>query len=151
MLTNLVIASVLLFGCSSSIAETRRPMKSDVLFEIEQRTKADVELTEYEFQLEADGTWTYVETMKQAIQKRGAGKLSPQQLATVRDQLARAEWKVTTLDMTCMAYAAQFKQYIVDGAPVWKEEMCSGESLDAKSADRLARVMAIVTPLIATK
>jgi hypothetical protein len=155
MLTNLVIASVLALGFSSTMADARRDissmpvMKSDVLFEIEQRNKADVALAEFELQLMDDGTWTYFETMKQSIKKRGSGKLSPKKLAIVRRELARAKWTVTTADLTCMAFAAQFTQYSVDGLPVWKDEMCSGQSLDAKSRTRLAAVMEIVTPIIA--
>ncbi|MBA3453057.1 MAG: hypothetical protein M4D80_09320 [Myxococcota bacterium] len=156
MLTKLVIASVLALGFSSTMADARRDiaampaMKSDVLFEMEQRNKADVALTEFELQIKHDGTWTYFETMKQSIKKRGSGKLSPKKLAIVRRELARAKWTVTTADVTCMAFAAQFTEYAVDGVPVWRDEMCSGNILDAKSSKRLANVMAIVTPLIAS-
>ena len=152
MIKNLLIASVFALGCSSSLADTRPapPVPtSDVLFEIAQQNKANVSLPQFDFQLLDDGRWTYIETFEQAIKMRGSGKLSPEKLATVRSELARAKWTITTADMTCMAYAAQYKQYSVGGAPVWREEMCSGQSLDATSSKHLANVMAIVTPILA--
>ena len=151
MLNRLVIASVLALTSACTHRETvaAPALKSDVLFELAQRNKADVALPEFELALRADGSWTYVETLHQAIKKRGSGQLAADQLALVRGELARAQWKVITADVTCMAYAASFKQYSVDGVPVFREELCSGDSLDADSRAHLAKVMEIVTPLIA--
>ena len=124
------------------------PVQSKVIFSIDQRLKADVALPEWHFELHADGTWSYIETMKQSIQKRASGKLSRGQVALIRAQLDVAKWRVTHNRIACMAFAAQNTQYSVDGLLVWTDEMCSGDTLDRQSAKRLARVMRIVRPLM---
>ena len=152
----LLLASVLALGCASSASDARslrpisKPVASHVVFEVEQRLKMDADLNEFEFVLHANGTWRYVETRKQRIQKRGSGQLSRMQMNEIRQLLAGAKWNVTQAEVTCMAFAMTTLQYTVNGKPVWTDEMCGPQILDRASADRLAKIMAVVNPLIAS-
>ena len=152
MLNQLIFASAIALGLSSSVADARRiptpVVQSQIVFSIDQRLKAGVEMNEFHFELRADGTWSYVETKKQSIQKRAKGTLSRGQTQKIRT-LLRTSWTVSRADITCMAFAAVFQEYSVNGKVVWTDEMCSGMSLDRTSEKRLAQVMAIVNPLIA--
>lgn len=148
----LLFAAVLALGCSSTVSDARTPIRTtpNIVFEVEQRLRADADLPEFEFELRADGTWRYFETRKQSIQKRGNGRLSRAQMNEVRQLLAGAKWKVTHAEVTCMAFAVTTLHYTVHGKPVWTDEMCGPQILDRASADRLAKIMAVVKPLIAS-
>lgn len=124
------------------------PVQSKVIFSIDQRLRVDAPMAEWHFELHADGTWSYIETMKQSIQKRASGKVSRGQVALIRAQLGAAKWRITHNRIACMAFAAQHTEYSVNGALVWNDQMCSGDTLDRQSTKRLERVMRIVRPLM---
>jgi hypothetical protein len=146
----LLFASLIALGISSQAADARRmPVpQADLVLEIQHHNKVDTDLPESQFVLRADGTWTYVRTVKQAIAAEASGQLARGKLQRIRALLAQAPWRVTTQTFTCMAFASSNTQFRVHGRAVWTEEMCSGERLDRRSLRRLAQVKAIVEPLL---
>jgi len=146
MFNNLIVASALALALAPTLACARSPMKPspvqpDVIFQIDHRLKADVDLNEWHFELHADGNWKYIETSKQAIKMTGTGRYSRSVMAMIRADLSAAPWRVSHADLACMAYAVANTQYSVDGKHVWTDEMCSVDRLDPKSTKRLANVM----------
>jgi hypothetical protein len=65
--------------------------------------------------------------------------------------LQGAAWKVTTAQIHCMARSASFTVYQVAGKPVFTQRLCSGETLDDKSAAKLAAAVAQVEAATASR
>ena len=140
----LVFASIALLFSFADARSIR--VDNPVVFAIDHKLKIDIAEPTWRFELYSDGRWSYVQMKKQAVTKRASGRLSAKQTQHIQ-RLLRTKWDVAMADVTCMAFAAQFTEYSVNGHVVWKDEMCSGESLDTTSTRRLSQVMSIVRPL----
>ena len=141
----LIFASIVLLTSFANARSIR--LENPVVFAIDHKLKIDVDQPTWRFQMRSDGSWTYVQMKKQTVTKRASGRLPINQVHKIQ-RLLNTKWEVTTADVTCMAFAAQFTEYSVNGGVVWKDEMCSGESLDKTSTRRLTQVMSIVRPLL---
>ncbi|HLL21842.1 MAG TPA: hypothetical protein VK427_06915 [Kofleriaceae bacterium] len=102
------------------------------------------------FALAADGRWTFVEIIDGATTKRASGVVRRRAVRTIEQALSRARWRSTESEIRCFAEAMTFTEYASARGVVWQEEMCSGRKLDARSRRELAKITAIVEPLIAS-
>ena len=146
----LLLASLLAAGCSAP-AEARpveRPhVQAQVVFAIDHRLKIEIDRPTWHFEVRTNGAWRYIELQDGKLVTKRTGRLARAELQQIA-RLTRAPWSVSRADVTCMAFAAEYTEYRVDGELVWHDEMCSGSILDANSQRRLARVMQIVQPLL---
>ena len=146
----LLLASLLAVGCSAPAEAhpVQRPhVEAQIVFAIDHKLKIEMKRPAWRFEVRTDGAWRYIETQNGRSVTLRRGRLARGDLQQIA-RLTRAPWNVSRAQVTCMAYAAEYTEYRVDGDLVWHDEMCSGSILDAKSQRRLARVMQIVQPLI---
>jgi hypothetical protein len=65
----------------------------------------------------------------------------------LRDDLAKATWKVTKAKIHCMAVSAVHTEYKYKGNVVWSARLCSGEELDKDSAAAIDELDKLVDKL----
>jgi hypothetical protein len=70
--------------------------------------------------------------------------VAAQDLADAKAAVQTATWKVTTARVKCMAMSMNLTTYLVDGKPVYTEQLCSGKTLDPDSAAALTKLKAIL-------
>jgi hypothetical protein len=150
------------FACASSVAAAPeaapRPAPraeacratGAVLFEIDHRADPGARLATSTIKVFATGAWTRDETDadgKPAAPRTGC--LAGPDLKQLEAALHGAPWQVTVARMHCMAVTAVFTVFLVDGKQVFKQRLCSGESLDDKSRARLDAAVAQVEAAVA--
>jgi hypothetical protein len=156
------LLAILTFACASGVAaapETAskpaprgdrcRPTGA-VLFEIDHRVDPGARLATSTIKVYANGAWTRDETDgdgKAAAQRTGC--VAKPDLQQLEATLHGAPWKVTVARMHCMAVTAAFTVFQVDGKPVFTQRLCSGQSLDDKSRERLDAAVALVEAEVA--
>src|SRR5262249_41900352 len=76
----------------------------------------------------ASGAWSY----EDSTGAHRSGCLSAGELAQVT-ALHQASWTVehpAPGSVQCLAFSAEFVDYLVDGKHVWRDRVCTGDSLD---------------------
>jgi len=109
-----------------------------VLFEIDHRVSPGAKLGTSTIKLFTSGAWTRDETDADgnALPQTSGCKTKPE-VKQIASSLHSAPWKVSTAKIRCMAVSPQFTEYHIDGKLVFTQRLCSGQSLDAKSAAAL--------------
>lgn len=96
-----------------------------------------------------NGAWTFVEVGTPG--RTATGYLDARALKIVRDDLARATWKTSQLDVTCAAISPTYTDVHVRGKAVWTDAVCSGAVLDDVSAKSIAEIRKLLDDATAAK
>ena len=111
----------------------------DVIFEIDHKVEMNSPLENLpevsELKLYAGGKWLRTQGKQVA-----SGCLSKDQMKTITDDLARADWKFSIAEATCAAISSGYTQYSSHGKVVWSEHMCQAEYLNDKSRQSLDEI-----------
>jgi hypothetical protein len=91
-----------------------------------------------------NGAWSMTDTTGGAPE---SGCVPDDDLARLRDELAKASWQIQHAKFRCMMVSLVHTEYSVHGKLVWTEKVCSGETLDKASAAAIADVDAVVQKL----
>lgn len=116
-----------------------------IVFEIDHLAEPDAKIATSMIKVHANGGWT-----KEPFDSEGkpqavtSGCYAQADMTKLTTTLAGAEWKVSTAQMHCMAVSSQYTIYRVNGKSVFIRKLCSGESLDQKSMDKLQAAIAQV-------
>ncbi len=70
--------------------------------------------------------------------------VSDRQLADAKAALKGATWTISTARIKCMARSNEVTTFTTSGHDVFTESLCSGQSLDAKSATALATLKTVL-------
>jgi hypothetical protein len=114
-----------------------------VLFEIDQKIEMNSPLEDMpqtsELELYEGGKWTLTKG-----KQTSSGCLSKQQMKTISDDLARADWKFAIAEAACAAISSSYTQYSSHGKVVWSQHMCQLEYLNDKSRRSLDEIEKIL-------
>jgi hypothetical protein len=93
----------------------------------------------------AGGGWTRVDVDAQGkITRTMNGCVSPADVKTIRDDLARARWTITHADAACAAISATYVAYSSHGKHLWDQHICGIDTLDPVSQKALDEIGAII-------
>jgi hypothetical protein len=100
------------------------------------------------FHLLDSGAWTLLERgydrkAPPPLVEVGQGCFDAAAMSSLKGKLARATWKVTHRD-PCTALRMDTQSYAVGGKQVWFAMQCSGEQLDAASANAIDAIDALL-------
>ncbi len=138
----LLLLASLIAACATapSPARTSPKLADAILFEIDHQKDAGDFVTSFTVVHES-GAWTY----RDSTGSSRSGQLSPTDLHAIATALHGAPWHVERAAITCMAYSAQYVDYVVDGKRVWTDRVCTPEHLDDHSRKQLDAAIQTVT------
>jgi hypothetical protein len=124
-------------------AQPCQPGNSAVVFEIDKLAEPEAKLATSLYKVYANGAWTKdnFDTEGNKL-PQNAGCYTADSVKTLQATLTGAEWKVSTAAVHCMAVSPAYTTYRVNGKSVFIRKLCSGDSLDQKSMDKLQAAIA---------
>jgi hypothetical protein len=144
----LLLASIIALTASHSFAQTSTVFAVDVKLEFDAPT-----VPSSHFELLSHGRWSFVETVEGKVTRRAAGTLARPQVIAIQRAIASAKWtnRIAKIEgPRCMADSIEHTEFSSGGHLLFVDKLCSYNELDPTSTKRLAQIMAIVNPLIAS-
>jgi hypothetical protein len=120
--------------------------KAKPLIDVDHRYNNAPDGVDLVFHLLDSGAWTLKEldldrTPPALVEVKGC--FDAPAMSSLKGKLARATWKVTHRD-PCTAMKMDAQSYAVGGKQVWVAMQCSGEQLDAASANAIHAIDALL-------
>ena len=137
------LAALTLFVSTTATADTPAKAcaaKGPVLVEVD-RIKAGNPSDKQVTTIFESGGWSAADA------KPPTGCVPDGDFKQLRDDLAKATWKVTKAKIHCMAVSAVHTEYKYKGNVVWSARLCSGEELDKDSAAAIDELDKLVDKL----
>ena len=116
-----------------------------IVFEIDHLAEPEAKITTSMVKVFSNGAWTRdnFDTEGKPLPQT-TGCYAQADMTKLTTTLSGADWKVSTAQMHCMAVSSAYTIYRVNGKSVFIRKLCSGESLDEKSMNKLQAAIAQV-------